>query len=154
MKPSVRNLKLVNAGLLPNLGNSIVATNGCFDLLHPGHVYFLQEAAKLGCRLVVGINSDRSVRALKGEGRPIFPARLRAYVIASLSCVSFVYIFDSIRATTFLRALRPKVWVKGGDYTIDTVDKGERDAVLRSGGSIQFIPSMPGFSTTRITKLL
>jgi len=145
---NVRELRLNSAR------HATVATNGCFDILHPGHVHFLQEARKLGMQLVVGINDDRSVRMLKGPDRPIFPAALRAFVVAGLECVDWVYVFRGKRATRFLDTVCPAIWVKGDDYNIDTVDKGERDVVLKNGGEIRFIPLMTGFSTTRILKLL
>jgi rfaE bifunctional protein nucleotidyltransferase chain/domain len=154
MKHYLANTKLVDIDELPHLGKSTVATNGCFDILHPGHVYFLEEASALGRILVVGLNSDASVRQLKGPERPIFSARHRAYVLAGLQCVTFVCIFNTKRATSFLKALRPDIWVKGGDYTLDTVDRSERAAVLDGGGQIKFIPPLPGFSTTRIIKLM
>lgn len=128
----------------------VVATNGCFDILHPGHIEYLEEAKRQGDYLVVGVNSDASVRQLKGEGRPINSQADRARVIAALEAVDIVYIFDEVRATEFLKLVRPTVWAKGGDYTMETLDKSERDAVLEMGGIIQLIPPVPGKSTTAI----
>lgn len=128
----------------------VVATNGCFDLLHVGHIAYLEEAKRRGDYLVVGINSDAAVRALKGEGRPVNSQEDRARVIAALEAVDLVYIFDSVRATDFLKMVHPTVWAKGGDYTMETLDPAERDAVLAMGATIQLIPPVPGKSTTAI----
>src|SRR6201985_1607278 len=110
---------------LRSAGKKIVATNGCFDLLHVGHVRYLQAARALGDVLVVGVNGDRSVHDLKGAGRPITPQSDRAEILAALSCVDMVAIFPEIRASKFLAAVRPAVYVKGGDYTSETLDEEE-----------------------------
>ena len=111
-------------------GRRLVFTNGCFDLLHAGHVRYLQQARALGDALVVGLNSDRSVRELKGDGRPLNAQDDRAEVLAALGCVDYVVIFDGKRATELLRAVRPHIYAKGGDYTPDSLDAEER-ATLR-----------------------
>lgn len=130
-------------------GRRVVLTNGVFDLLHVGHVSYLQKARSYGDLLVVAVNADASVRALKGPTRPINPARARAEVLAALRCVDFVTIFPGKRATAVIRALAPDVYVKGGDYTPDTLDAGERAALKKIGAKIKIIPFVKGFSTTR-----
>lgn len=131
-------------------GRRIVATNGCFDLLHFGHVSYLQRARKLGDLLVVGLNSDRSARLLKGPNRPLVPQRQRAAVLAALACVDAVVIFPDTRATRFLRAVRPDIYVKGGDYRPDTLDTGERATLKAVGAKVKILPFVRGFSTTRL----
>ncbi len=135
-------------------GQTVVATNGCFDLLHYGHVDYLQRAKALGDLLVVGLNSDASVRRLKGPSRPLVQARHRAGVIAALACVDVVIIFPQTRATQFLTAIRPNVYVKGGDYRAETLDPHERRALDSVGANIQILPFLPGLSTSNlITKI-
>jgi rfaE bifunctional protein nucleotidyltransferase chain/domain len=129
-------------------GQRIVATNGCFDLLHYGHVNYLQRARKLGDLLVVGLNSDASVRQLKGHGRPLVRQQHRAAVLAALACVDAVAIFNDRRADRFLAAVRPDIYVKAGDYTAKTLDAGERAVLKRLGAQIRIVPFVPGFSTT------
>lgn len=131
-------------------GFRIVVTNGCFDLIHVGHTAYLEEARDLGDLLLVGVNSDKSVRELKGDGRPINTELNRALVVASLGCVDIVCIFDSKRATGLLEIARPSVWVKGGDYTTDSLDPTEKAAVTKSGGRIVIIPIRHQISTTQI----
>ena len=104
-------------------GRKIVATNGCFDLLHVGHVRYLQAARALGDVLAVGLNGDRSVRELKGTGRPLRTENDRAEILAALQCVDLVTVFPQIRATQFLAAVRPAVYAKGADYTPDTLNE-------------------------------
>ena len=132
----------------------MVATNGCFDLLHVGHVRFLQEAKKRGDLLIVGVNGDRSVRELKGEGRPVNGEADRAEVVAGLGCVDAVVIFPDKRATEFLRAVRPEVYVKGGDYQADQLDKDEVMVVKEGGGEVQVLALTPGRSTTAVLQKL
>jgi glycerol-3-phosphate cytidylyltransferase len=132
----------------------VVATNGCFDLLHVGHVRFLQEAKKRGDLLIVGVNGDRSVRELKGEGRPVNGEADRAEVVAGLGCVDAVVIFPDKRATEFLRAVRPEVYVKGGDYQADQLDKDEVMVVQEGGGEVQVLALTPGRSTTAVLQKL
>jgi len=128
----------------------IVATNGCFDILHTGHIGYLEKARSLGRYLVVGLNSDDSVRTLKGDGRPVNKEMDRARVLAALECVDRVVIFTHTRATLFLETVRPHIYVKGGDYTLDTLYRPERDAVERHNGKIVILPLAEGFSTTSI----
>lgn len=128
----------------------IVFTNGCFDLLHPGHVLYLEAAKALGDRLIVAINSDASVKALKGPGRPMRWQDDRAAVIAGLESVDLVCVFDAVRVDGLLAAWQPDIWVKGGDYTLDTLDQGERRAAEAYGGKIVFIPCVGNHSTSRI----
>lgn len=131
-------------------GRRLVFTNGCFDLLHAGHVRYLQQARELGDALAVGLNSDRSVRELKGEGRPVNAQDDRAEVLAALGCVDFVVIFDGKRATEVLRAVRPHIYAKGGDYTPESLDAGEREVLLAAGADIRILPLVPGRSTTSV----
>jgi rfaE bifunctional protein nucleotidyltransferase chain/domain len=135
-------------------GRRVVATNGCFDLLHVGHVRFLQDAKKRGDLLIVGVNGDRSVRELKGEGRPVNGEADRAEVVAGLGCVDAVVIFPEKRATEFLRAVRPEVYVKGGDYQADQLDKDEVTVVKEGGGEVQVLALTPGRSTTAVLQKL
>jgi rfaE bifunctional protein nucleotidyltransferase chain/domain len=135
-------------------GRHLVFTNGCFDLLHAGHVRYLQQARELGDALAVGLNSDRSVRELKGEGRPINRQDDRAEVLAALGCVDYVVIFDGKRATDVLRTVRPHVYAKGGDYTPDSLDPEERAALAEAGSGIKILPLVPGRSTTSVVERL
>lgn len=128
----------------------IVLTNGCFDILHTGHVEYLERARELGDALVVAINSDRSVRELKGPSRPINHEENRARVISALRCVDYVTVFDSLRVTRVIELLRPAKYAKGGDYTIETLDAGEREAMIACGTEICILPLVPGQSTTNI----
>jgi len=129
-------------------GARLVVTNGCFDLLHLGHVTYLERARELGDMLLVGVNGDTAVRQLKGEGRPLNPETDRALVVAALRVVDAVCIFPEKRATNFLRVARPDVYVKGGDYTLDTLDAEERRTVEDAGGRIVLLPMVEGKSTT------
>ena len=131
-------------------GRRLVFTNGCFDLLHAGHVRYLQQARELGDALAVGLNSDRSVRELKGEGRPVNAQDARAEVLAALGCVDFVVIFDGKRATEVLHAVRPHIYAKGGDYTPESLDADEREVLLAAGADIRILPLVPGRSTTSV----
>lgn len=131
-------------------GRRVVATNGCFDLLHVGHVRFLQEARELGDALVVGLNADTSVRELKGAGRPVNPESDRAEVLAALGCVDVVVVFPEKRATRFLEAARPDLYVKGGDYRPEDLDADEQEAVRKSGGQVRVLQLTPGKSTTAV----
>lgn len=131
----------------------VIATNGCFDLLHAAHIRFLEEARTLVDRdavFIIGLNSDVSVKALKGPNRPIIPERERAEMLNALACVSHVCIFEGVRCVDFLMACCPDVYVKGGDYTLETLDAGERDALGLA--QIKFIPMTQGISTTEIIR--
>jgi len=129
-------------------GRKLIFTNGCFDLLHVGHVRYLQAARALGDALLVAINSDESVRALKGEGRPLNRADDRAELIAALECVDHVVIFPEVRATQLLEIVRPAIYVKGGDYTKDSLHDEERAALERIGTEIRILPFEAGHSTS------
>jgi rfaE bifunctional protein nucleotidyltransferase chain/domain len=129
-------------------GKKIVATNGCFELLHVGHARYLQAARALGDFLAVGLNSDRSVRELKGTDRPITTESDRAEILAALQCVDLVTIFPQMRATQFLHAVRPAVYVKGGDYTCETLDEEERAVLKEMGAEIRLVPFETGYSTS------
>jgi rfaE bifunctional protein nucleotidyltransferase chain/domain len=133
---------------LRSAGKKIVATNGCFDLLHVGHVRYLQAARALGDILVVGLNGDGSVHELKGAGRPITNQNDRAEILAAMECVDLVTIFPEIRATTFLAAVRPAVYVKGGDYTPRTLDEEELASLKKIEAEIRLIPFETGYSTS------
>ena len=138
-------------GLIERLrrrGGALVATGGCFDLLHTGHVKLLRRARDLGDALVVLLNSDDSVRALKGGGRPVVPAADRARVLAALGCVDGVVIFDELSPASLLDRLRPDVWVKGGDYR--GVAMPEAETVRRNGGQVVLLPTVPGYSSSKL----
>lgn len=126
----------------------LVFTNGCFDVLHVGHVQYLEGARKLGDALVVGINGDDSVRELKGPSRPINEEADRADVLAALRCVDAVVIFPELRATRLIQSLRPDVYAKGGDYTVDLLNEEEREALQSVNCQILFLPLVAGRSTT------
>ena len=131
-------------------GERVVFTNGCFDLLHPGHTRYLAEARQLGDLLIVAVNSDRSVRDLKGSGRPIFPQEERAEILASLKAVDYVTIFDDSTPQEVIARMLPHVLVKGagwGPYEI--VGRAEVEA---AGGKVVSMPAIPGFSTTAIVE--
>jgi len=131
-------------------GQRLVFTNGCFDLLHVGHVRYLQAARALGDALVVAVNGDASVRTLKGPTRPVNPEQDRAEVLAALACVDAVTIFHEERVSDLVRAIRPHLYAKGGDYTVESLDAGERAALEEVGAEIRLLPLVPGKSTTRI----
>jgi rfaE bifunctional protein nucleotidyltransferase chain/domain len=133
---------------LRSAGRKIVATNGCFDLLHVGHVRYLQAARALGDLLVVGLNGDHSVHELKGAGRPVTIQRDRAEILAALECVDLVTVFPELRATKFLAAVRPSVYVKGGDYTPRTLDAEELAVLKQIDAAIRLIPFEAGYSTS------
>ncbi len=133
-------------------GKRLVVTNGCFDLLHLGHVTYLETARTQGDALLVGVNSDDAVRQLKGPDRPVTPEADRAAVLAALESVDGVCIFAESTATRFLAAAQPDIYVKGGDYTLDTLNQEERRTVERAGGRIVIIPFLPGRSTTATLK--
>jgi D-glycero-beta-D-manno-heptose 1-phosphate adenylyltransferase len=135
-------------------GKKIVATNGCFDLLHVGHVRYLNTARALGDALIVGINGDQSVRELKGAGRPVNNQNDRAEIIAALGCVDLVAIFPELRATRFLELAAPDIYVKGGDYNADTLNSDEREVLRKIGAKIDIVPLEHGFSTSDLVKRL
>jgi rfaE bifunctional protein nucleotidyltransferase chain/domain len=129
-------------------GKTIVFTNGVFDLLHPGHVRYLADARSLGDALIVGVNSDRSVRAIKGPGRPITPAAERAEILAALASVDAAVIFDEDTPHAIINRLAPDVLAKGADWAADCIVG--RDIVEAGGGRVVRIPLAPGYSTTAI----
>ncbi|HZO85252.1 MAG TPA: D-glycero-beta-D-manno-heptose 1-phosphate adenylyltransferase [Verrucomicrobiae bacterium] len=131
-------------------GLRLVVTNGCFDILHLGHVTYLEAARQQGDVLLVGVNSDSAVRELKGHDRPVNSENDRAAIVAALACVDAVCIFEQRSALQFLTAAEPDIWVKGGDYTIDTVNQDERRAVEKHGGKVVILPLVPGKSTTTL----
>lgn len=132
-------------------GKRIVFTNGCFDLLHPGHVRYLRAARRLGDVLVVGVNSDRSVQRLdKGPGRPIMPERDRAEVLAALEMVDLVTLFDEDTPLALIRCARPDVLVKGGDWSPDRIVGA--DLVRAAGGTVHALPYFKGYSTTKLIR--
>lgn len=143
--------------VLRRAGQRLVVTNGCFDLLHAGHVLYLEAARSKGDVLLVGVNGDDSVRSLKGPGRPVVPEEDRALVVAALSSVNAVCVFPETRAQRFLSVAKPDVYVKGGDYTLDTLDPEERQTLQAGRSQIIFIPIVKGRSTSclfeRILKL-
>ena len=133
-------------------GKKLVVTNGCFDLLHLGHVTYLESGRNLGTALLVGLNGDKSVCQLKGQGRPVNCETDRAGVLAALESVDAVCIFAEPTATRFLAAAQPDIYLKGGDYTLETLNQEERRTVEHAGGKIVIIPFVPGKSTTELLK--
>ncbi len=129
-------------------GRKLVVTNGCFDLIHLGHVTYLETARNLGDALLVGLNSDDSVRRIKGPSRPVTCEHDRAAIVAALESVSAVCLFTEPTALRFLAAVQPDIYVKGGDYTLDTINQDERRTVENGGGQIVIVPIVPGRSTT------
>jgi rfaE bifunctional protein nucleotidyltransferase chain/domain len=142
----------VQSDLLRAQGRRLVFTNGCFDLLHVGHVRYLQAARRRGDALVVAVNGDESVRALKGPTRPINSEADRAEVLAGLECVDFVVLFHTPRVDSVIREVRPSVYVKGGDYTLDTLDPAERAALEDVGARVEIVGLVPGKSTTALVQ--
>ena len=157
-KPSVRNPRLLSLAQavaarrrLRARGGALVLTNGVFDLLHPGHASYREAARGLGGprgQLFVALNSDASVRALKGPRRPVLGERSRAYTLSQLRSVDAVVIFRGKRLAREIAALRPDIYCKAGDYTLETLDPAERAALQAAGARIVFMPFLEGFSTT------
>jgi rfaE bifunctional protein nucleotidyltransferase chain/domain len=135
-------------------GRRLVATNGCFDLLHLGHVTYLESARQLGDCLLVGVNGDASVRELKGPGRPLNPEGDRAAVVAALASVDAVCIFPERDAMAWLRLARPEVYAKGGDYTVETINQDERRFIESYGGRVVVLGGVLGRSTTALVARL
>jgi len=131
-------------------GDKIVFTNGCYDLLHPGHIDLLHKSRELGNRLVVGLNTDASVKRLKGESRPILSEQDRAAVLSALSCVDMVVLFDEDTPLNLISSLKPEILVKGADYRPDQVVG--KDVVEFYGGKIELVPLLEGYSTTGIAE--
>ena len=136
-------------------GRAVVLTNGLFDLLHLGHVDYLQRARRLGDALIVGLNGDESARRLKGPERPIVPAAERAAILAALSCVDGVVIFEADTAEELVRALRPDVYVKGGDWSPETGRQPPEAAVAQAaGGRVVYLPYLPEHSTSALIQTI
>lgn len=148
VKPSEELKTIVNRS--KEEGKKIVFTNGCFDLIHVGHVRYLEKTKKLGDILIVGMNSDSSVRTIKGDSRPIIPEAERAEVLAALQCVDFVVIFDEPDPLSLISSLKPDVLVKGGDWSKDAIIG--REVVESAGGRVILIPEIEGASTSNIIR--
>lgn len=133
-------------------GRKVVATNGCFDLLHVGHLRYLTEARAFGDFLWLGLNGDQSVRDLKGPNRPLVPEGDRAELLAAWRVVDAVTIFPEVRATAFLRAVQPDIYVKGGDYTPESLNAEEAAALRECGARIEIVKLVPGRSTTKLVE--
>jgi D-beta-D-heptose 7-phosphate kinase/D-beta-D-heptose 1-phosphate adenosyltransferase len=133
-------------------GKRIIFTNGCFDLLHVGHVRYLEEAKALGDVLVIGVNSDASVRKIKGPERPILPVEERIEILSSLECVDYVTVFDEADPLLLITSLLPNVLVKGGDWTKEQIVGGEM--VEKSGGEVVIIPFVQGVSTSNLIETI
>jgi rfaE bifunctional protein nucleotidyltransferase chain/domain len=129
-------------------GKKLVVTNGCFDILHVGHITYLENARNFGDALLIGVNSDAAVSGLKGPGRPVNSEMDRMQVLAALESVDAVSLFGDKTATYFLKVAQPDIYVKGGDYTLETLNQDERRAVESAGGKIVLVPFVPGKSTT------
>ncbi len=152
MHPEILTLEeaILRFGREKRNGRQVVFTNGCFDLLHPGHIGSLGQARSLGDALIVGLNSDASVRQLKGAGRPVLPERERAEILAALECVDAVVIFNEPTPREVIARLLPDVLVKGGDWPGDQIVG--REEVEAAGGRVVSIPVVPGYSTTEILR--
>lgn len=135
---------------LRQAGRKVVLTNGCFDLLHAGHIFFLEQAARASDALFIALNSDASVRALKGPTRPIQSEIERAYALAALACVHTLVLFDQPRLVNEIETLRPDIYVKAGDYTLESLDAGERHALQQVGAEIRFLPFLAQISTSAL----
>lgn len=146
---SASELAQIRADLQAN-GRRLVFTNGCFDLLHAGHVRYLQQARQLGDALLVALNGDDSVRALKGPTRPVNGELDRAEVLCALGCVDYVTIFPEVRVTNILRAVQPHIYAKGGDYTPESLNPEEREAIDEIHAEIKILGLVPGRSTTAL----
>jgi rfaE bifunctional protein nucleotidyltransferase chain/domain len=154
MKQKIRERKDL-LRIIKNLkakGKRIVFTNGCFDLLHIGHIRYLEKARALGDALVVGVNSDSSVRKLKGPKRPVLPVKERTEILSGLGCVDYITIFDERDPLKLITSLHPDVLVKGGDWTKDQIVGSE--VVKRSGGKVVTIPFVKGVSTSNLINII
>jgi D-beta-D-heptose 7-phosphate kinase/D-beta-D-heptose 1-phosphate adenosyltransferase len=137
---------------LKKKGKRIVFTNGCFDLLHLGHIRYLEKAKSLGDILVVGVNSDRSVQSLKGPERPILPEEERAEILSGLECVDYITLFDELTPLELISSLEPHILVKGGDWAKETTVG--REVVERSGGEVVILPFVEGSSTSNLIETI
>lgn len=133
------------------LGKTIVFTNGCFDIVHAGHIEFFEKAKAYGDILVVGLNSDASIRMLKGEGRPIHNEQERSYLLGSIQYIDYIYIFDGERCGEVIRAASPHIYVKGNGYTEDSLEQSEKQAIIDSGARIEIVRTTE-YATTEILK--
>jgi len=133
-------------------GKHLVFTNGCFDLLHIGHIRYLEKAKSLGDILVVGVNSDHSVQTLKGPERPILPAEERAEILSGLGCVDYVTVFDEATPLDLITLLQPHILVKGGDWTQETIVG--KEMVEKSGGEVAIVPFVEGSSTSNLIETI
>lgn len=133
-------------------GRKVVATNGCFDLLHVGHLRYLTQARDFGDFLWLGLNGDASVRDLKGPNRPLVPEADRAELLAAWRVVDAVTIFPEVRATSFLRAVQPDIYVKGGDYTPESLNPEEAAALRECGARVEIVKFVPGRSTSKLVE--
>jgi len=143
---------LVWRGELRRRRRTLVFTNGCFDLMHRGHMTYLAAARRCGDALLVAMNSDASVAAIKGPGRPVLPQQDRAYMLASLEAVDAVVLFGTPNVTELLRQLAPEVYVKGGDYTENTLEPNEYRVLRQMGCRIELVPAVAGLSTTELIR--
>lgn len=149
MKKHITDIAL--SGLLEILKSNnqkIAFTNGCFDILHPGHIDYLEKAKKLGDVLFIGLNSDNSIKLLKGQERPINEFSTRLTMLAALECVDFIIEFDEETPILLINKIEPNILVKGGDYTIETIVGAE--FVVDNGGKVEIIPFLEGYSTTQL----
>ena len=154
MKEKIKDKQILR-GILDGLrakGKRIVFTNGCFDILHVGHIRYLEKAKSLGDILVIGVNSDRSVRGLKGPDRPILPEEERAEILSGLWCVDYVTVFDELTPLELISFLQPHVLVKGGDWTKETTVG--RELVEKSGGEVVILPFVEGSSTSNLIETI
>ncbi|MDR1890566.1 MAG: adenylyltransferase/cytidyltransferase family protein [Puniceicoccales bacterium] len=131
-------------------GQKVVLTNGCFDVLHVGHIFSLENAKQLGDSLWIALNSDASVKSLKGNKRPIFTEKMRAYMLSAMAVVDGIFIFNGSRLNDEILHFQPDIYAKSGDYTLAKLDPSERQALEAIGATIHFLPFVEGFSTTSI----
>jgi D-beta-D-heptose 7-phosphate kinase/D-beta-D-heptose 1-phosphate adenosyltransferase len=157
LTPALHSTKIVQLDELEKIvkkaksqGKRIVWTNGCFDLLHAGHVIYLEKARALGDMLIVGLNSDASVKKWKSPDRPLVSQFYRARVVAALDCVDYIIIFDDSSPVKLLERLQPDIFTKGDDYNVETMDQDERRAVESYGGEFRFLSGVPGMSTSAL----
>ena len=149
LKEAVERREALRAG-----GKKLVLTNGCFDLLHTGHLYYLRQAAGLGDALWIALNGDGSAASLKGPHRPVQRESERAYALAALEFVDGLVVFHTLRLDAEILALRPDIYVKAGDYALESLDPAERRALRETGAEIRFIPFLEGYSTTRLIEAM
>lgn len=152
MNSKVKTLKELKDILRRPRGFRVVWVNGCFDIFHAGHVNLLKEAYAFGEVLVVGLNSDKSIQALKGKERPIIKQEYRAAVLAAMSWVDYIVIFDELRPLKELEVVQPDFFVKGSDYSVETINRDERMIVDRYNGEFKFIENLEDISTTWIAR--